>query len=142
LLTIVDRLVEAAERAGGSPPAPRVPEIPGITECRGCTGNDLLAELSARHDELKPLLAQWQAAKAEKEIRLRAWELATRLAALGARGQQGALDAIRNARNLRCDKGCDDPSGHSGASLTGFAQRDRRARGRHGDDPEPGPTEH
>jgi hypothetical protein len=100
LLTIVACLEQVAGAAGGSAPAPAVPEIPGINEFRSSTGNDLLAELAARHDELKPLIAQWQAAKVEKETRLRAWELATRLAALGACGQQGALDAIRNARSL------------------------------------------
>jgi hypothetical protein len=100
LLTIVERLEQAAEGAGGSPPAPPFPEVPGMNEFRACSGNDLLAELAARHDELKPLIAQWQAAKAEKEARLRDWGLATRLVALGARGHQGALDAIRGARNL------------------------------------------
>jgi hypothetical protein len=100
LLTIVDRLAEAAEGASGSAPAPPVPQIPAMNEFRSSTGNDLLAELAARHDELKPLIAQWQAAKAEKETRLRAWELATRLVTLGAHGQQDALDAIRGARGL------------------------------------------
>jgi hypothetical protein len=100
LLTIVDRLAEAAEGAGGSPPAPPVPEVPGMSEFRACSGNDLLAELAARHDELKLLIAHWQAAKIEKEVRLRDWGLATRLVALGASGQQSALDAIRGARNL------------------------------------------
>ena len=100
LLTIVDRLAEAAEGAGGNPPAPPVPEVPGMSEFRACSGNDLLAELAARNDELKPMIAQWQAAKAEKETRLRDWGLATRLAALGALEQQGTLDAIRSARSL------------------------------------------
>ena len=58
LLTIVDRLTEAAEGAGGNPPAPPVPEVPGMSEFRACSGNDLLAELAARHDELKPLIMQ------------------------------------------------------------------------------------
>jgi hypothetical protein len=100
LLTIIDRLAEAAQGAGGPPPAPSVPEIPGMNEFRASTGNDLLAELAARADELKPLVAKWQAAKAEKEGRLRSWELLVRLVGLGARGQQSALDAIRSARTL------------------------------------------
>jgi hypothetical protein len=100
LLTIVERLQQAAEGAGGPPPAPAVPEVPGINEFRSSTGNDLLAELAARAEELKPLIAQWQAAKTEKESRLRHWDLATRLVSLGAAGQREALDAIRTARNL------------------------------------------
>ena len=100
LLTIVDRLAQIAEGAGGDAPAPLVPEVPGMDEFRSSTGNDLLAALAARHDELKPLIVQWQAAKTEKENRLRDWGLATRLVSLGARGQQGALDAIRTARTL------------------------------------------
>jgi len=71
-----------------------------MNEFDSCTGNDLLAELGARAEELKPLIAQWQAAKAEKELRLRDWNLATRLVSLGAAGQREALDAVRTARNL------------------------------------------
>jgi hypothetical protein len=100
LLTIVDRLAQVAEAAGGEAPAPKPPEVPGMTEFRAATGNDLLAELAARHDELKPLIAKWQGEKAEKEARLRSWALATRLVALGAREQQSALDAIQTARAL------------------------------------------
>jgi len=100
LLTIVERLQQAAEAAGGPAPAPAAPEIPGIETFRATSGNDLLAELAARADELKPLIAQWQAAKAEKEKRLRDWELASRLVALGASQQRGALDAIRSGRSL------------------------------------------
>jgi hypothetical protein len=100
LLTIVERLEQAAAGAGGSSPAPPVPEVPGIDTFRASGGNDLLAELAARQEALKPLIAEWHAAKAEKETRLRLWELALRLVALGAHGQQGALDAIRTGRAL------------------------------------------
>jgi hypothetical protein len=100
LLSIVDRLGQVAEGAGGSPPAPPVPEIPGMNEFRACSGNDLLAELAARVDELRPLIVQWQAARTEKENRLHDWGLAIRLVSLGARRQQSALDAIHGARSL------------------------------------------
>jgi hypothetical protein len=100
LLTLVERLQQAAEGAGGPHPAPAIPEVPGMNEFRSSTSNDLLAELAARAEELKPLIAQWQAAKAEKERRLRDWNWATRLVSLGAAGQREALDAIRAARNL------------------------------------------
>ena len=100
LLTLVERLERAAEGAGGPHPAPAVPEVPRMSEFRSSTGNDLLAELAARAEELKPLITQWQAAKTEKELRLRDWNLATRLVSLGAAGQREGLDAIRTARNL------------------------------------------
>ena len=100
LLTLVERLQQAAENAGGPHPAPAVPEVLGMNEFRSSTGNDLLAELAARAEELKPLITQWQAAKTEKEFRLRDWNLATRLVSLGAAGQREGLDAIRTARNL------------------------------------------
>jgi hypothetical protein len=41
LLTIVDRLAQIAEAAGGEAPAP--PDVPGMNEFRTFTGNDLLA---------------------------------------------------------------------------------------------------
>jgi hypothetical protein len=100
LLTIVDRVAQMAEAAGGDAPAPKPPEVPGMAKFLASIGNDLLAELAARHDELKPLIAQWQTEKTKKEARLRSWALAMRLVALGAREQQGALDAIRTARAL------------------------------------------
>jgi hypothetical protein len=100
LLTVVDRLQQAAEGAGGLAPAPPIPEVPGIDTFRGTGGNDLLAELAARVEELTPLIAQWQTAKAEKEKRLRDWDLAARLVSLGAREQQSALDTIRATRSL------------------------------------------
>ncbi|MGD9617796.1 MAG: hypothetical protein AB7H90_21850 [Alphaproteobacteria bacterium] len=103
LLTIVDRLRQTAEAGGGLPPAPSPPDIPGLEAFRSTSGNNLLAELAARADELRPLIAQWQAAKAEKEKRLREWDLATRLVALGAGDQQDALDAIRTGRSLLVD---------------------------------------
>lgn len=60
----------------------------------------LVAELAARHDELKPLIALWQAARTEKESRPRDWELAQHLVGLGAVAERGALDAIRAAGSL------------------------------------------
>ena len=52
---------------------------------------------------MRRLVAQWQAAKSEKDKRLREWDLATRLIALGAGQQREALDAIRAGRNLLVD---------------------------------------
>ena len=63
LLTIVDRCEQAAEGRAATAPAPPVPEVPGIDAFRATTGNDLLAELAARAEELKPLIAEWQAAQ-------------------------------------------------------------------------------
>jgi hypothetical protein len=131
LLTIVDRLQQAAEAAGGPAPAPAIPEVPGIDAFRATSGNDLLAELAARADELKPLIARWQAAKIEKEKRLREWDLAGRLVALGAAGQREALKAIRTARSLLIDPdpvpplisaAADDLRGQTNAAYTAWQQ--------------------
>jgi hypothetical protein len=100
LLSIVDRLASVAAEAGGEAPAPRAPEVPGMAEFRASTGNDLIAALAARHDELKRLIPEWQAAKAEMARRLRDWALAGRLVGLGAEGQRASLDAILAGRSL------------------------------------------
>ncbi|NGM24333.1 BREX system P-loop protein BrxC [Roseomonas stagni] len=100
LLSIVDRLAALAEEAGGPAPAPAAPDVPGMAEFRATTGNDLLAALAGQHDTLKPLISQWQAAKVEIVRRQRDWALAQRLVAVGATGQQAALDAILTGRTL------------------------------------------
>jgi hypothetical protein len=100
VVPIVDRLVALAAEAGGDAPAPQPPEVPGMAEFRATTGNDLLAALAARLDDLKPLIPQWQAAKVETAKRMRDWMLAWRLVSLGAEGQRAALDAILAGRTL------------------------------------------
>ena len=100
LVTIVDRLEALAADAGGDAPAPAAPEVPGITELRAATGNALLVALAGRLEELKTSVPQWQAAKAEKDRRLRDWMLAQRLIRLGADAQRGDADAICVGRTL------------------------------------------
>lgn len=100
LLSIVDRLAAVASEAGGEAPAPAAPEVPGMSEFRASTGNDLMAALAARHDALKTLIPEWQSSRAEMAKRLRDWALAGRLVALGAESQRAALDAILAGRAL------------------------------------------
>jgi hypothetical protein len=72
----------------------------GTSLLQGMIGNDLLAELAARADDLKKLIPVWQAQKAEKDRRLANFRLAERLVGLGATSQQPALTAINAGRTL------------------------------------------
>jgi hypothetical protein len=100
LISIVDRLAQAAEDSGGDAPAPVVPSPSGMTQFRAATGNDLLAALAARYDELKPLIEQWRNDKAEIAARLPKWRLAQNLVSLGADGQRATVDAVLTNRSL------------------------------------------
>jgi hypothetical protein len=100
LVTIVDRLEALAADAGGDAPAPAALSVPGLADFRAATGNALLVALAGQLDELRTGVPQWQAAKAEKERRLRDWMLAQRLIALGAGAQCANADAIRLGRTL------------------------------------------
>jgi hypothetical protein len=100
LLPIVDRLEQIANDAGGEAPAPTPPDVPGMADFRSLTGNDLLAALADRQTELRSLIPTWQAAKTEKETRLRTWTLANRLVSLGAIEQRAAVETIRTGRKL------------------------------------------
>jgi hypothetical protein len=100
LITIRDRLEQIAADAGGDAPAPAAPSVPDISLIRGMIGNDLLAELAARTDDLKRLVPAWQAQKAEKDRRLASFRLAERLVGLGAIAQEAALASIKTGRTL------------------------------------------
>ena len=100
LITIRERLEHIAADAGGDAPSPASPAVPDIGLLRGMIGNDLLAELAARTEDLKKRIPQWQAQKAEKDRRLSAFRLAERLVALGAADQEAALTAVKTGRTL------------------------------------------
>jgi hypothetical protein len=100
LITIVDKLEAFAADAGGDAPAPTPPEVPGVADFRAATGNALLVALAGRLDALKTAVPLWQAAKVEKDRRLRDWMLAQRLIGLGADAQRASADAIRAGRTL------------------------------------------
>jgi hypothetical protein len=100
LIPIRDRLEQIAAEAGGDAPAPAAPEVPNIAVLRGVIGNDLLAELAARTDDLKQRVPAWRAQKAEKDKRLAEYRQAERLVALGADGQATALAAIKSSCSL------------------------------------------
>jgi hypothetical protein len=100
LITIREKLEQIAAEAGGESPAPAAPEVPDSGLLCGMIGNDLLAELAARTEDLKKRIPAWQAQKAEKERRLSAFKLAERLVALGAVDQEAALSAIKSGCTL------------------------------------------
>ncbi len=105
LIPMRDRLEQIAADAGGDAPAPAAPSVPDASVLRGMVGNDLLAELAVRIDDLKKLIPIWQAQKAEKDRRLASFRLAERLVGLGATDQRDALLAIKSGRTL-----LDDPN--------------------------------
>ncbi|MDE5461349.1 BREX system P-loop protein BrxC [Bradyrhizobium sp. CSS354] len=121
LITIREKLEQIAADAGGDAPAPAAPDVPDIGVLRGMVGNDLLAELAARTDNLKKLIPVWQAQKAEKDRRLSAFKLAERLVSLGAANQEEALTAIKSDRTL-----LDEP--HPVMPLVSAAADDLRAK--------------
>lgn len=100
LHAIVDRLKALANAAGGDPPAPPAPEVPGADVFHTASGNDLLAELASRDTELKAAIADWRAAAKLKAGRLPAWHLLEKLVALGASDQAAGAEAIRTSRRL------------------------------------------
>lgn len=99
LSALLDRLEAAAREAGGEPPAPAAPAVPGIADLRQRSGNDLLVALAGRAAE-KTALDTWRAAAKTREERMPRWRLAERLVAHGAVEQQAALDAVRTGRLL------------------------------------------
>ncbi|HWL82092.1 MAG TPA: BREX system P-loop protein BrxC [Roseomonas sp.] len=100
LRAIVDALEALAREAGGEPPSPPPPSVPGQAAYHAASGNDLLAELAARAAELGTLIPQWQAARKVRAERLRDWTLATALIRLGAKSHAAETDAIRANRSL------------------------------------------
>jgi hypothetical protein len=99
-ISIVDKLAAIASDSGGDAPAPAAPEVPGIADLHAASGNALLVALAARLNDLKVAVPQWQAAKVEKDRRLRDWSLVQRLIGLGAENVRDEAEAIRAGRSL------------------------------------------
>jgi hypothetical protein len=97
---IVERLQERAAAAGGGPPAPAAPTVPGWDKLQTATGNDLLAELAVRKPEVESLIPAWTQAAKLRDARMAQWALAQTLIELGATGQRAEADAIRSQRLL------------------------------------------
>lgn len=100
---LLERLAEAAQAAGGEPPAPAAPSVPGLAEMRVLSGNDLLVEVATRAPSLREAWRVWVEAAQAILKRLPDYKTAEQLVALGATGQASALAAIRDERKLLDD---------------------------------------
>jgi hypothetical protein len=100
LPVIIDRLENAAKESGGDAPAPEAPRVPGIDDFRAKIGNDLLAALAEKADELRSALSNWKKNKSEIDARLRQWHLARTLVEAGAEQQRPSLEAVYSGRTL------------------------------------------
>ncbi len=77
-----------AEQAGGDPPLPARPGLTDIEDIERLVGNDRLANLRAKADDLKARIAQWKKTRDLIGKRLPAWNTLERLAAhAGALGE-------------------------------------------------------
>ena len=103
LPALLDRLAEFAAAAGGPPPAPAAPQVPGMTDLRSLSGNDLLVEIASKAADLKSSLQGWRQQAAKIAERTPCYRLAERLVELGATGQRAALISVRDGRRLLDD---------------------------------------
>lgn len=71
---LLTTLRELAEAAGGEPPLPQRPDFRMLLELENLHGNELLAGIAERHDELVRQVREWRHAKEEIERRLPRWQ--------------------------------------------------------------------
>ncbi len=69
-----------AEQAGGDPPLPARPSLTDIEDIEKLVGNDRLANLRAKADDLRARIAQWKKTRELISKRLPAWGTLERLA--------------------------------------------------------------
>ncbi|QCO03445.1 BREX system P-loop protein BrxC [Azospirillum argentinense] len=98
-------LARRAEKAGGGAPLPAPPSLAEVDDLRRMVGNEQLAALRAKVEELGRCIERWSAAGALAEQRLPSWRLAERMArhaeALpSASGLCAQAEAIRDQRLL------------------------------------------
>ena len=112
-------LAALGRRAGGAPPLPPAPDLSPLDELTRLAGNEQLAAVHARRDELGGWIEQWTARAGRADGRLPAWERAEALRrhaeGLPAAAEAGPeLDAVREQRALLADV---DPVGPLAARL-------------------------
>ena len=83
-------LHELAREAGGDPPLPERPDTRHLADLGALAGNEQLAGILGRYDELAANFEEWSKARALTERRLPAWR---RLLALARHGEGLAVDA-------------------------------------------------
>ena len=86
---LLARLHELAREAGGEPPLPERPDTRHLADLGALAGNEQLAGLLGRYEELAANFEEWSKARALTERRLPAWR---RLLALARHGE-GLADA-------------------------------------------------
>ena len=95
---LLARLHELAQDAGGDAPLPERPGTRHLSDLRALAGNEQLAGILGRYDELAAHFEEWSRTRALAEKRLPAWR---RLLALARHGEGlaeagGGLDAVRD----------------------------------------------
>ena len=95
---LLARLHELAQEAGGDTPLPERPDTRHLSDLRALAGNEQLAGILGRYDELAAHFEEWSETRALTEKRLPAWQ---RLLALARHGEGmveagGGLDAVRD----------------------------------------------
>jgi len=96
-------LRKLAEQAGGDPPAPARPSLADIEDLEARIGNDRLAALRAKAEDLKARIAAWQTTRALLAKRLPAWQTLEQLAQHAARlpEAKSILDQCQAIRDNR-----------------------------------------
>ena len=102
---LLNQLQVMADRAGGAAPLPAPPAPDWLSELRLLQGNELLAGILERKDDLESALADWQAAADLTEQRLPRWETLLRMAECAVTLPVHAevapeIEAIRSQRTL------------------------------------------
>ena len=99
---LLARLHELAQEAGGDTPLPERPGTRHLSDLRALAGNEQLAGILGRYDELAAHFEEWSRTRALAEKRLPAWR---RLLALARHGEGmveagGGLDAVRDGLSV------------------------------------------
>jgi hypothetical protein len=97
---ILKSLRDAAQAAGGDPPAPAPPATPDLDALDALSGNERLIEAASRSTTLASAYAAWSASRQAIAARLPAYRTTENLVKLGAHGQQAALEDVRGERRL------------------------------------------
>ena len=86
-------LRELANRAGGAPPLPAVPDTGFVDDLSRLAGNEQLAATLADHARVEAAIGEWTARAERRDARRRSWELAAAL----CRHAEGEVEAAAEA---------------------------------------------
>jgi hypothetical protein len=70
----LDRVIGLAESAGGEPPLPERPDSAELKKMRNLSGNELIADIYDKRDELKSQASSWTRSGELAQERLAAWD--------------------------------------------------------------------